>query len=57
MSVETHVDRGYHIRLDRRDDGDGAYWFATVEELPGCMSDGDTRATRFRGCRMRCTAG
>jgi predicted RNase H-like HicB family nuclease len=44
MSVEAYLDRPYHIRLQHRDDGDGPYWFATVEELPGCMSDGDTEA-------------
>ncbi len=42
MSVEAHLDRPYHIRLQQRDDGDGPYWLASVEELPGCMSDGDT---------------
>ena len=44
MNVEAYVQLPYRMRLDRRDDGDGAYWLATVEELPGCMSDGDTRA-------------
>ncbi len=44
VSVETRLDRPYHIRLQQRDDGDGPYWFATVEELPGCTSDGDTES-------------
>ena len=44
MNVEARLERPYHIRLQQRDDGDGPYWFATVEELPGCMSDGATEA-------------
>ena len=44
MNADAYCQLPYHLRLQRRDDGDGAYWFATVEELPGCMSDGDTEA-------------
>ena len=29
MKAEDWLDRPYHIRLQQRDDGDGAYWFAT----------------------------
>ncbi len=51
MSVESYLDRPYHIRLQQRDDGDGSYWFATVEELPGCMSDGDTESEAIAAVR------
>ena len=51
MSVEAYLDRPYHIRLQHRDDGDGPYWFATVEELPGCMSDGDTEGEALAAVR------
>ena len=51
MNSEALLERPYHIRLQQRDDGDGAYWFATVEELPGCMSDGDTEAEALASVR------
>ncbi|MYB41849.1 MAG: type II toxin-antitoxin system HicB family antitoxin [Chloroflexi bacterium] len=51
MNAEALLDRPYHIRLQQRDDGDGPYWFATVEELRGCMSDGDTEAEALDSVR------
>ena len=51
MNTEDRLDRPYQIRLQQRDDGDGAYWFATVEELPGCMSDGDSEAEALASVR------
>ena len=51
MNADTLAERPYHIRLQQRDDGDGAYWFATVEELPGCMSDGETEAEAIGAVR------
>lgn len=51
MKAEVYLDLPYHIRLQHRDDGDGAYWFATVEELPGCMSDGDTESDALAAIR------
>lgn len=51
MNAEALLERPYHIRLQQRDDGDGPYWFATVEELPGCMSDGDTEADALASVR------
>lgn len=35
-------DHEIHIRPLSEEDGGG--WLATVPELPGCMSDGETRA-------------
>ena len=51
MNAEAWLERPYHIRLQQRDDGDGPYWFATVEELAGCMSDGDTEAEALASVR------
>ncbi len=42
VDAESYLNRPYTVTVQHRDDGDGTYWFATVEELPGCMSDGDT---------------
>jgi predicted RNase H-like HicB family nuclease len=33
----------YAVRIERLADGDGGGYLATVPDLPGCMSDGDTR--------------
>ena len=51
MNAEDALERPYQIRRQQRDDGDGAYWFATVEELPGCMSDGDSEAEALASVR------
>ena len=32
----------YAVRIDRLADGDGGGYLATVPDLPGCMSDGET---------------
>jgi predicted RNase H-like HicB family nuclease len=32
----------YAVRIERLVDSDGGGYFATVPDLPGCMSDGDT---------------
>lgn len=32
----------YAVRIDRLAEGDGGGYLATVPELPGCMSDGET---------------
>ena len=42
MKIDDYLRAPYHFRLQPLDDGDGPYWLATVEELPGCMSDGET---------------
>ncbi len=51
VKTEDYVHAPYHFRLQRLDDGDGPYWFATVEELPGCMSDGETEAEAMANVR------
>ncbi|HEV7984207.1 MAG TPA: type II toxin-antitoxin system HicB family antitoxin [Xanthobacteraceae bacterium] len=32
----------YSIRIERLEDGDGGGYLATVPDLPGCISDGET---------------
>jgi antitoxin HicB len=32
----------YSVRIERLADGDGGGYIATVPDLPGCMSDGET---------------
>ncbi len=34
--------RDYYVRLDWLPAAEGGGWHATVPDLPGCMSDGDT---------------
>ncbi len=34
----------YTVVIDALSDEDGGGFFATVPDLPGCMSDGETRA-------------
>ena len=51
MRIEDYLQAPYHFRLQHLDDGDGPYWFATVEELPGCMSDGETEAEAMDNVR------
>ncbi|MDR0883760.1 MAG: type II toxin-antitoxin system HicB family antitoxin [Oscillospiraceae bacterium] len=42
MTAKDYLALPYKIVLQKMDDGDGLYYFATVEEFPGCMSHGDT---------------
>lgn len=36
--------RGYYVAMDRLPTEEGGGWLATVPDLPGCTSDGDTIA-------------
>ena len=40
--------RGYSVRVEPLSDEDGGGFLATVPDLPGCMSDGDTPAEAAR---------
>ena len=51
MKIDDYLRAPYHFRLQPLDDGDGPYWLATVEELPGCMSDGETEAEAMDSVR------
>jgi antitoxin HicB len=38
----------YAVRIDRLAEADGGGYLATVPELPGCMSDGETPEEALR---------
>ena len=42
MSIREYLDLPYGITIRHMKDESGEYYFATVEEMPGCMSDGAT---------------
>jgi len=51
MNVKEYLDLPYGITIRRMNDESGEYYFATVEEMPGCMSDGKTREEAFSNIR------
>jgi antitoxin HicB len=48
MTMEAGADLDYPIVLEPLSDDDGGGWLATVPDLPGCMSDGETREEAAR---------
>jgi antitoxin HicB len=48
MIMEARADLDYPIVLEPLSDDDGGGWLATVPDLPGCMSDGETREEAAR---------
>lgn len=40
--IEAPMKLEYAVRIERLADGDGGGYIATVPDLPGCMSDGET---------------
>jgi len=38
------MDAGYRVLIEPLSEQEGGGWLATVPELPGCMSDGESRA-------------
>ena len=42
MNASEYLKLPYKISIQEMDDESGHYFFATVDELPGCMSDGKT---------------
>jgi predicted RNase H-like HicB family nuclease len=51
MNAKDYIDLPYGITIRRMNDASGEYCFATVEELPGCMSDGATQAEALTNIR------
>jgi predicted RNase H-like HicB family nuclease len=47
MKVKDYLELPYHIIIQHITDESGTYYFATVQELDGCMSHGDTYAKAF----------
>ena len=44
MGEVTEAHATYKVVIERLSEEDGGGFLATVPELPGCMSDGETRA-------------
>lgn len=42
MNVKDYMELPYNIVIRHVKDESGEYYFATVQELDGCMSDGET---------------
>jgi predicted RNase H-like HicB family nuclease len=47
MTVKEYLELPYHIIIQHLVDESGDYYFATVQELDGCMSHGDTYDEAF----------
>ena len=47
MTVKEYLELPYHIVIQHLVDESGDYFFATVQELDGCMSHGDTYDEAF----------
>ena len=42
MTVKEYMDLPYNISIEKMNDESGQYFYASVLELPGCHSDGET---------------
>ena len=47
MTINDYLKLPYHIIIQHITDESGSYYFATVRELDGCMSHGDTYTEAF----------
>jgi len=51
MDAKKYLELPYHIVIQHIVDESGSYYFATVQELDGCMSHGSTYAEAFENIR------
>jgi len=51
MTVQDYMKLPYNIVLRHVEDDSGSYYFATVQELSGCMSDGETVDEAYENIR------
>jgi predicted RNase H-like HicB family nuclease len=51
MTAQDYLNLPYNIIVRHISDESGDYYFATVLEMPGCMSDGKTSAEAFENIR------
>ena len=47
MDIKDYLELPYHIVIQYINDESGSYYFATVREFDGCMSDGETYTEAF----------
>lgn len=51
MNVKDYLNLPYHIVIQYMADDPEPYYFATVKEFDGCMSDGETYEEAFKNIR------
>lgn len=51
MSVNDYLELPYNIVIRYTNDDSGEYYFVTVQELDGCMSDGATIEEAYKNIR------
>ena len=51
MELKDYMKLPYKISIQEMNDESGHYFFASVEELPNCMSDGSTLEEAYRNIR------
>jgi predicted RNase H-like HicB family nuclease/plasmid stability protein len=51
MTVQDYLKLPYHVVITHRVDESGDYYFATVQEMDGCMSDGATPEAAAKNIR------
>ena len=51
INVKDYLKLPYHIVIRQINDEFGSYYFATVQEFDGCMSDGDTYTEAFENIK------
>jgi predicted RNase H-like HicB family nuclease len=51
MTVQDYLKLPYHVVISHKIDDSGDYYFATVQEMDGCMSDGATEEEAARNIR------
>ncbi|MDR3288168.1 MAG: toxin-antitoxin system HicB family antitoxin [Peptococcaceae bacterium] len=49
--MKEYLDLPYGVTIRHMNDGSGEYYFATVEEMSGCMSDGATQEEALSNIR------
>ena len=47
MKIKEYLELPYHIIIQHINDESGSYYFASVKEFDGCMSEGSTYAEAF----------
>ena len=51
MNAKEYIDLPYGITIRHMNDESGEYYFVTVAEMPGCMSDGKTQEEALSNIR------